>query len=72
LALLIRVFHDISDKPRAVEELRRILKPDGTVAIDDRAITPEEAISSMMITHGFKPYKSVGKHGLVFTKTHAH
>jgi ubiquinone/menaquinone biosynthesis C-methylase UbiE len=72
LAFLIRVFHDISDKPRAVEELHRILRPDGTVAIDDRAITPEESISSMMIMHDFKPYKSVGKHGLVFTKTRAY
>jgi ubiquinone/menaquinone biosynthesis C-methylase UbiE len=72
LALLIRVFHDISDKPRVVEELRRILRPDGTIAIDDRAITPKESISTMMITQGFKLYKSVGKHGLVFAKTHAH
>jgi ubiquinone/menaquinone biosynthesis C-methylase UbiE len=68
LALLIRVFHDIPDKPRAVEELKRILKPDGTIAIDDQAITPKETISSIMISHGFKLYKSVGKHGQVFTK----
>jgi ubiquinone/menaquinone biosynthesis C-methylase UbiE len=72
LVLLMRVFHDISDKPRAVEELRRILKLDGTIAIDDQAITPKQTISSIVTKHGFKPYKSVGKHGLVFTKTHTH
>jgi len=70
LTLLIRVFHDILDKPRTVEELKRILKPDGTIAIDDQAITPKETISSIMTRHGLKLYKSVGKHGQVFTNAH--
>jgi ubiquinone/menaquinone biosynthesis C-methylase UbiE len=60
------VFHDILDKSRALEEMHRILKPDGTIAIDDETITPKETIFSMMIMHGFKPYESVGKHGQVF------
>jgi len=45
--LLYDVFHDLTDQNKVLEELHRVLKPDGVFSFSDHHIREDETVSKL-------------------------
>ncbi len=51
--LLYDVFHDLTDPDEVLEELHRVLKPDGILSLSDHHLKENEIVSSLTKTESF-------------------
>jgi ubiquinone/menaquinone biosynthesis C-methylase UbiE len=68
IVLLYDIFHLLDDPRGVLEELHRVLKPDGTLSISDHHMK-EEGIISGVTSGGLFRLKSKGKKTCGFTRT---
>jgi len=68
VVLLYDVFHDLEDQDSVLTELRRILKPEGTLSFSDHHLNETEIISKIT-SQGLFQLSKKGKHTYSFTKT---
>lgn len=65
--LLYDVFHDIADQNAVLNELHRVLKPNGVLSFSDHHLKENEIISKVTTTDLFKLQKN-NKHAYTFSK----
>lgn len=59
--ILFDVYHELDDKVKVLEELYRVLKPDGILSVSDHHLTRENLISSLKGSGLFKLSKEKNK-----------
>ncbi|MCW4044147.1 MAG: class I SAM-dependent methyltransferase [Candidatus Bathyarchaeota archaeon] len=67
VALLYDVFHDIADQNAVLNELQRVLKPNGVLSFSDHHLKENEIISKVTSTGLFKLQK-INKYTYTFSK----
>ena len=67
IVLLYDVFHDLSDQNAVLNELHRVLKPNGQLSFSDHHMKENDIISVITGTGLFKLQKK-GKYTYIFTK----
>jgi ubiquinone/menaquinone biosynthesis C-methylase UbiE len=55
--LLFDIYHELDSKVQVLEELDRVLKPEGILSVSDHHLTGEKIISEIMEKNLFKLYK---------------
>jgi len=68
IILLFDVYHELDNKVKVLEELHRVLKPDGSLSMSDHHLTRKRIISSLTDSGVFKLYKENNKI-FIFNKT---
>ena len=48
VVLLYDVFHDLSDGPKVLQELHRVLKPAGVLSFSDHHMSEEQIVAEMV------------------------
>jgi ubiquinone/menaquinone biosynthesis C-methylase UbiE len=67
VALLLDIYHNLSNPERILKELHRVLKNDGKLAVDDHHLNEKEIINNITITKLFKFEENIDE-VFIFTK----